>query len=390
ILLVVFAATSVANLGGARRDVGSDSVDKLEVSPEARMRAKLMPREYGWGDDKHAPALRIKDEDREHPARERSEWMKWRQTLGAHRTYHNATHEELAARIFEQTEALAEMHQKAFEKGEVTYTTAVNSMADLTQAEFDMMLTNEAFKDEQYNVNATSIDIPHELALPAHFDWRNKIQFPPVKNQGSCGSCYAFSTIGTIEAHLSWKKGISADLSEQWLIDCTRKVNNSVFNNGCKGGYPAVTYNWLVSSKRGILADSSSPYLYGNGDTHKACPQQSASGIVKIKSFTEVQNPRENVFADLLYIKGPLDTAMHAENIKSFRDYSGGVFSYANCPKTPNHAVVAVGFGAENGKNYWTIRNSWGTNWGIQGYLKLARGVNMCGFPALAVWPDLA
>lgn len=184
-------------------------------------------------------------------------------------------------------------------------------------------------------------------------DWVAKGKVSRVKNQGSCGSCWAFSATGVMES-ASLIKGSSVDLSEQQLVDCTRPQGNQ----GCNGGWPSSALKYVQAN--GITSESAYPYVAKDqacktqGGSFKISGQKSASGCNGLTS--EINNT-------------PISVTVDATN---WSPYKSGVFS--NCKASINHAVLLVGVIGGN----WKIKNSWGTGWGESGYIRLATG-NTCG-----------
>lgn len=175
-----------------------------------------------------------------------------------------------------------------------------------------------------------------------------------VKNQGSCGSCWAFAAVGHIEAKLLIQTEISADLSEQQLVDCTYS------RSGCRGGWMSTAYRHIYSSNRGIATESEYPYTASySGSCTKS------GGSFKIKSYTS--RARYSCPSLIAAVNNsPVAVALCASG---WSGYSSGVFS--GCRNCINHGVVLVGYNA-NGD--WKIKNSWGTGWGDNGYMTLPAG----------------
>jgi len=194
-------------------------------------------------------------------------------------------------------------------------------------------------------------------------DWTSQGKVSSVKNQGQCGSCWAFSAVGTLESY-SLFKGQSVNLSEQQLVDCSRPQGNQ----GCNGGWPSNALKYVQSY--GITTESAYPYAAKDqackvqGGSFKIAGQVSHSGCSGLTSGINSH---------------PISIAVDATNWGS---YKSGVFN--NCATSLNHAVLLVGVVGGN----WKIKNSWGTGWGESGYIRLAAG-NTCGVCAYAgVYPQ--
>jgi len=223
--------------------------------------------------------------------------------------------------------------------------------------------------------------------IPTNFDWRTKGAVTPVKNQGQCGSCWAFSTTGNVEGmhFLSGKPLVG--LSEQNLVDCDHECmiyeGESSCDAGCDGGLMPNAFHYIVANG-GIDSESSYPYE-GVDDT---CSFKKSEVAATITNYTMVSH-NESQMAAYMYQHGPLSIAADAEE---WQFYIGGVFS-GPCGTSLDHGILIVGYGKETDYlgfeiDYWWVKNSWGADWGISGYLMIQRGVGECGlnlFPCSSI-----
>ncbi|MGE5416473.1 MAG: C1 family peptidase, partial [Acidobacteriota bacterium] len=200
-------------------------------------------------------------------------------------------------------------------------------------------------------------------ALPSAWDWRNQGGVTPVKDQGGCGSCWAFSTCAVMESAIKIKDNVTIDLSEQNLVSCNKD------GWGCSGGYFAHKYH--VSP--GAVLESNFPYQ-GTDAPCKTCPYS-----YKLDSWAYISGssstPSVDAMKSAIYQYGPIGVAVAADSY--FQGYTGGVFDH-NSTSSVNHAVLLVGW--DDSKGAWIMKNSWGTSWGESGYMYIKYGVSKIGY----------
>jgi len=260
--------------------------------------------------------------------------------------------------------------------GGYSYTVALNEFADMTNDEFVAKYTGL----KKGNRSGSKM-ILKSSDNPGSVDWTTKGAVTPVKNQGQCGSCWAFSTTGSTEGANFLKNGKLVSLSEQQLVDCA----GSFGNQGCNGGLMDNGFQYI--EKNGITTESSYPYTGTDG----TC--KSFSAAVQISGFTDV--PSKSLSGLETAVSGqPTSVAVDAAG-SGWQLYSGGVYSGGlfGCGQQLDHGVLAVGY--DNDGGYWKIKNSWGTTWGEQGYIRLkktsdATGAGTCGLALQASYPQAA
>ncbi|CAI8032364.1 Cathepsin L [Geodia barretti] len=221
---------------------------------------------------------------------------------------------------------------------------------------------------------------PH-LSLPEALDWRSRGAVSAVKDQGSCGASYAFSTTGSIEGAVALGYGRLVSLSEQNIIDCSVPLGN----NGCNGGNMYNSFMYIIDNG-GI--DTSYAYPYQGSQT--GCSFDRYAVGADITGIISIREGSEYHLQTALASAGPISIAVDAST-NSFRFYDGGVFDSFRCSSTDvNHAMTLIGYGTYNGKEHWMVKNSWGTSWGVDGYIMMTRNYyNQCGIASDASYPSL-
>ncbi|GAB4838046.1 hypothetical protein Ancab_027574 [Ancistrocladus abbreviatus] len=259
------------------------------------------------------------------------------------------------------------------------YTLAVNEFADWTWEEFHQHRLGAA-----QNCSAT-LKGNHKLTdevLPETKDWREEGIVSPVKNQGHCGSCWTFSTTGALEAAYAQAFGKGISLSEQQLVDCAGAFNNF----GCHGGLPSQAFEY-IKYNGGLDTEAAYPYTAKDGE----CKFSKENVGVQVIDSVNITLGAEDELKHAVGLVRPVSVAF--EVVSGFRFYKDGVYTNETCGRSPmdvNHAVVAVGYGVQNGVPYWLIKNSWGEDWGDKGYFKMEMGKNMCGIATCASYPLVA
>lgn len=253
-------------------------------------------------------------------------------------------------------------------KKALPYKLHVNQFADWTWEEFQRHRLGAA-----QNCSATlkgSHKLAHSVA-PVEKDWRAEGIVSPVKNQGHCGSCWTFSTTGALEAAYAQAFGQNISLSEQQLVDCAGAFNNF----GCNGGLPSQAFEY-VKYNGGLDTEEAYPYTGKDGE----CKFSAQNVGVQVHGSVNISFGAEDELKDAVAFVRPVSVAF--EVVNGFRFYKEGVYTSTTCGSAPmdvNHAVLAVGYGVEDGVPYWIIKNSWGKDWGDNGYFKMEMGKNMCG-----------
>ncbi|KAG8316321.1 hypothetical protein J6590_053440 [Homalodisca vitripennis] len=218
------------------------------------------------------------------------------------------------------------------------------------------------------------------VELPNNVDWRKKGAVTEVKDQGFCGSGWAFSATGSLEGQNFLKTNTLVSLSEQNLVDCSTEDGNQ----GCEGGCPEKAFTY-VSINKGIDTEASYPFEGEDNDCRYNPKNNGATGVGYVSLPTGNETSLQSAVATI----GPVSVCIDA-SLKSFYLYKQGVYRPKGCSTVDlDQSVLTVGYGnVKKGGDYWLLKNSWGTSWGMNGYIMMARNLNnMCGIATEASYP---
>ena len=264
-------------------------------------------------------------------------------------------------------------------KRNLSYKTGITRFADLTRQEFAKTYLNLNYGAMNV-VNLKPYKMNAKNDSPDSWDWRDKNVVTDVKDQASCGSCWAFSAVGNLEGLYAQKTGNLVALSEQLLVDC------DYYDSGCNGGLMEYAFTYL-EELGGIETEDDYPYTGYQGDC-KADPSKfvdlTVTGYNALCDFTECD---EGEMKDFLYGTGPLSVALNADPLMW---YESGIIDEDCDPTALDHGVLLVGYGTEDGVDYWLVKNSWGKGWGESGYFRMVRGKGMCGINTYVITATVA
>ncbi|XP_050502434.1 cathepsin L-like proteinase [Diabrotica virgifera virgifera] len=288
----------------------------------------------------------------------------WQQFKEIYKKNYDITNEKYRFNIFINNLKRIEKHKNRYQNGEVEYYIGVNQFADLTSEEFISRVTSpisDSFPANINNVVEVTDDVPDEI------DWREKGAVLGVKNQlAGCKASWAFTATGVIEGQLAIQKKQNISLSEQHLIDCSTEYH---YNRGCRDGNS--DYALLFIHDHGICSEGDYPY------TAKEGPCQNCSLVLESVAYPTRVLVNEISLKQIVGTVGPVAVALSVN--ENWQLYKGGIFDDSTCTGySINYWALAVGYSAENGTDYWIVRNSLGESWGEDGYIRMIRGKQVC------------
>ena len=257
----------------------------------------------------------------------------------------------------------------------LSYTLGHNEFSDLTWEEFFHAGVVGKKKGTSKLLHVSTAD----ETLPDAVDWVTAGAVTAVKNQGSCGSCWSFSTTGAIEGAYQIATGTLTSLSEEDLVQC------DTTDSGCNGGLMDNAFDWV--EENGIATEASYAYTSGEGTTGTCSSSKKADAVVTVGGHIDVASKDESALKSAV-AQQPVSVAIEADK-SVFQLYSSGVLDSSSCGTQLDHGVLVVGYGTDSslGKDYWKVKNSWGSTWGEEGYIRMVRGSNMCGIASQPSYP---
>ncbi|KAF7803320.1 low-temperature-induced cysteine proteinase-like [Senna tora] len=320
----------------------------------------------------------LEDELNEYPSEERviEVFQNWKERHG--RMY---THPEEAALRFEIFKSNLKyiVDKNSMTSSPNAHRLGLNRFADMSNEEFRRMYSSKVKKPIGNSSSVSVKDVSCE-DVPSSLDWRKRGVVTGVKDQGDCGSCWAFSSTGAMEGINAIVTGDLISLSEQELVNC------DTTNDGCDGGLMDYAFEWVIDNG-GIDTEADYPYTGLDGTCNI---KKEETKVVSIDGYQDVERTDSALLCATA--KQPISVGIDGSSL-DFQLYTGGIYD-GNCSSNPediDHAVLIVGYGSEEGEDYWIVKNSWGTSWGMDGYIYIRRNTDLkygvCAIDYMASYP---
>ncbi|KAM8737901.1 cathepsin L.1 [Acanthopagrus schlegelii] len=308
------------------------------------------------------------------------EFHAWKLKFG--RSYSSPSEEAQRKQTWLNNRKLVLVHNIMADEGIKSYRLGMTYFADMENEEYKRLISQGClryFNASLPRQGSTFLRLPEHNDLPTSVDWREKGYVTDVKDQKQCGSCWAFSTTGSLEGQHFRKTGKLVSLSEQQLVDCSTDYGNY----GCDGGLMDNAFKY-IQANGGIDTEESYPYEAEDGQ----CRFKPDSIGAKCTGYVDVKQGDEDALREAVATIGPVSVGIDASHV-SFQLYQSGMYDEPDCSSTDlDHGVLAVGYGSDNGNDYWLVKNSWGLQWGDKGYIMMSRNKhNQCGIATAASYP---
>jgi len=279
--------------------------------------------------------------------------------------------------IFRRNVLKIEEHNVMYHANKSSYYLGINQFTDMTQSEFESLLTYVPRNDSSVSMDS---NLSHKMS--GSVDWRDQGKVTPVKDQGQCGSCWTFGSIAAIETRYAIKYNKLLSFSEQQVVDCDKNCW------GCGGGFVSSVFGY--GQVQGLCTSEDYPVRYQARESschaNQCMPSVKLTAYVKLATYSRYGPSCVGSFLNALD-QGTISISINANRMNLYR---GGVYDDTSCPHSRNHAVSIVGYGSdEYGRDYYIVRNSWGSTWGENGYMRIRRGRNICDMENDGLYPKI-
>ncbi|XP_060790728.1 procathepsin L-like isoform X2 [Neoarius graeffei] len=308
------------------------------------------------------------------------EFRAWKLKFG--KIYMSVEEESQRKNTWLENRKLVLVHNMLADQGIKSYRLGMTYFADMDNQEYRQSVFKGclgSFNRTKSHSASTFLRQAGGAVLPDTVDWREKGYVTDIKDQKECGSCWAFSATGSLEGQTFRKTGNLVSLSEQQLVDCSWEYGNM----GCSGGLMDQAFEY-IQDNNGIDTEESYPYEANDGD----CRFEPDTTGATCTGYVDINSGDENALQEAVATIGPISVAIDAGH-PSFQLYQSGLYDEPLCSSMQlDHGVLAIGYGTENGKDYWLVKNSWGLDWGEEGYITMSRNKNnQCGIATAASYP---
>lgn len=295
--------------------------------------------------------------------------------LDFQKTYDSPQSEESRKDIFWKNLETIAHHNFKFRRGQSTFKMGINKFTDMTFREYsNMYKANETTQKIGEQISETISFIPassydklrnESFECPSSFDWRQKGVVTAVKDQKYCGSCYAMSVLASVESQLFIKTGKLIQLSDQEIIDCASDFGTFQ----CEGGVAFAVFDY-IKENGGISSAADYPYEAKAGECRRS---EKEKVKIDMKGYGFMMKDGDDVLMSAVAELGPIMISIDTDH-ESFMHYASGVYYDEKCTTEVNHGAVVVGYGSEDGEDFWIVKNSFGEKWGESGYVRIIRG----------------
>lgn len=315
--------------------------------------------------------------------------VEWESYKSKHKkTYSSPLEESKRRSLWEENDKIIKQHNIEAEAGIHSYKQGHNHLSDRTPEELSRLLGKKSPKAPKIVKHTINISERKIVTLPDSIDWRKYGAVTSIRNQQICGSCWAHAAVAALEGQVFIKTGELVELSEQNFVDCTPS-NEKAVPNDCNGGIVSDAY---LYAQNGINSREKYPYVSGLSLKRGKCRKNHTVVETVDPYFSGRESGgNEMQLKQLVATIGPIAVSLYA-SLKSFKNYESGIYYDPKCgnkPSKSDHYVTVVGYGSDGpGKDYWLIKNSWDTEWGLEGFAKMARNrKNWCGIAFEQVYP---